>query len=176
MAQVLATRTPTVAAAVNPDAATLTLTFSDGRTLSLDATQLSESIVMEATLHGLKQKLVDAAAIARDPETGRSATLSDKYEAVKEVFDRIVSPTGTWNKIRSAGEAPVGGLFVRALMQLGGKSRAEVTTSLEALTKEQRSALRANKRVVEAMAAMREPSDASEAVLAGFLGGDSNDE
>jgi frataxin-like iron-binding protein CyaY len=132
---------------------TLTLTFRDGRELVVNTSRLSPQIALDAMLHGLKQKLVDAAAIARNTDTGRTATLGDKFDAVNEVFLRITSPDGTWNKGRTAGDGAgaQGALFVRALMRIKGKTKAEIDAMLEPLTKEQRAALKKNPRIIEAM-------------------------
>ena len=62
---------------------TLLLSSANGEQLSLGARQLPDSIREYAIFHGLKQKLVDAAAISRNPETGRAASVEDKYQAVK---------------------------------------------------------------------------------------------
>lgn len=165
------TQTAAVSASINDATMVLTLTFKDGRTLDIDALSLNEDIRNAALLHGLKQKLVDAAAIGRDTETGRSATLSDKYEAVREVYDRITGPVGTWNKIRAAGDGvQSGGLLVRAIMQLSGKAREEVVAQLDAMSKEQRTALRANKRVAEVIATFKDTSDTSDELLASIIG------
>ena len=75
------TRTPTIETLV--DATGLALTFSNGETLRINVRDLTDDIQLQATLHGLKQKLVDAAAISRNPENGRSATVEDKYNAVR---------------------------------------------------------------------------------------------
>lgn len=133
----------------------LTLTFSNGESLELDITTLSHQIAMEATLHGCKQKLVDAAAIARDTTTGKSATINDKYEAVKEVFDRITGPNATWNKVRSAGESGGNSLLLRALMQLSGKSKAEIESFLEPRTKEEKAAMSARQDIAAIIATLR---------------------
>lgn len=172
MTNVTATQSAAVSAVADDASMVLTLTFKDGRTLAVDATGLNQSIINSATLHGLKQKLVDAAAIGRDPVTGRSATLQDKYEAVKEVYDRITATEGTWNKIRAAGDGGVqsGGLLVRAIMQLSGKTRDEVVAQIEALSKEQRTALRANKRVADVIATFKDTSEESDDILAGIIG------
>lgn len=133
---------------------TLTLNFSNGKELEVDVTKLSAEIIQHATLHGLKQKLVDAAAIARNTETGQEATIEDKYAAVKTVFDRITSANGTWNAVRE-GEAKVaGGIFLRAMMEMTSKPKDEMQTALEALSKEQIAALKKNPRVVDIMQRM----------------------
>ena len=129
---------------------TLTITFSNGKDLSLDVSKLSPEIQRYAMLHGIKQKLVDAAAITRNTETGASASIDDKYAAVKEVCDRIGSTNGTWNKERATTSTPKGAnsLLVRALMQMTGRDKAYVDDYLSAKTKEQREAIKRNPRVL----------------------------
>lgn len=96
--------------------ATLTFTFSDGEELVINATELSSEIRHYAMMHGLKQKIADAAALSRNPDTGRSATLADKREAMREVRDRLQA--GLWNKTREGGTGGgTGGLLFRALCE-----------------------------------------------------------
>lgn len=163
---------PAVSCETDVNELTLKVTFADGSQVAIDATTLNEDVRNMAILHGLKQKLVDAAAIPRNIDTGASATMKEKMAAVREVFDRITAADGTWNKVRTAGDGAVqtGGLLVRALMKLGNKSREEIVAQLDGLNKEQRAALRANKRVVEAMASLRETSEESEDLLESILG------
>lgn len=125
----------------------LTLTFQDGRVIELDAAGLNDEIRHQALMHGLKQKLLDAAAIARNTITGASASLDDKFDAVKEVYDRITGEAPTWNKPRGEGGGAIGGLLKRALMQLTGKTAAEVEEFLEGKSKEEKAALRKNPKV-----------------------------
>ena len=123
----------------------LIMTFGNGESLTVDPATLSEEIRNAAMLHGLKQKLGDAAAISRNPDTGRSASLGDKIEAVKEVFDRITSPDGTWNKVRESGEGGGnGGLLFRALCNLyaGKRSPEQITEFLAGKTEAEKAALR----------------------------------
>lgn len=138
---------------------TLTLTFSNGESLSLNTETLGAEIAKQAMLHGLKQKLVDAAAISRNTDTGRSATIDDKYDAVKEVFDRLTSDNPTWNKVREAGAVAGNGLFVRALMQMTGKTKAQIDVFLEKKTKEEKAALRKNPKVAVIMAELSSAND-----------------
>lgn len=148
----------------------LTLNFGDGRTLEVDTTKLSESIQQEAMLHGLKAKLVDGAAISRNTDTGRPASLDDKYNAVKEIFDRITSPTGTWNKGRAEDTPKAkGNLLVRALMQMTGKDKTYVDDFLASKTKEERKALESNERVVAIMNELK-PASVDTNALLGELG------
>ena len=135
---------------------TLVFTFSNGDELRLNPSALSEEIRSQAMLHGLKQKLVDAAAIARNPDNGRSATIDNKYDAVKEIYDRITSPDGTWNKVRGDGTGMAGaGLLIRALMEKFGKSRADIEAFLENKTPAQKNALKADTRIAPIIARMQ---------------------
>ena len=175
--------TPTITAAKNIPAVAatiegskLTLTFSHGESLVLDASTLTADIAMAATMHGLKQKLVDAAAIARDTATGRSATIADKYAAVKEIFDRITGTEPTWNKVIKSAPSMKGGMFLAAMMELTGKPREAMVAYLEGLSKEQTAALKLNPRVaviMERMAAERakpKGPDNSDDLLAALMG------
>lgn len=126
----------------------LRLAFAHGETLTIRATDLSPTIVAQAIVHGLKQKLVDAAAISRNTETGRAASVQDKFEAVKEVYDRLLS--GEWNKRREGGAGgSAGGLLFRALCRMyGGKKTADdIRAFLEAKTDAEKAALRKNSKV-----------------------------
>lgn len=126
----------------------LTLTFANGEILELSVGQINEHIHLAATLHGLKQKLCDAAAISRDPVTGKTATIETKYAAVKEVFDRITAPDGTWNKIREGGNSS-GGLLLTALVRMyaGRKTRDDLAAFLATKTDAEKSALRKNAKI-----------------------------
>lgn len=95
----------------------LTLDFVTGQSLTIRPSQLSQEIRDAATLHGLKQKLVDAAALSRDPKTGGTASPIDKYSAVQAVYDRLLA--GAWNAQRggdgTGAGAAGGGLLYAAL-------------------------------------------------------------
>lgn len=120
----------------------LGMAFDNGQTLSLSVGQLTEEIRNAALMHGLKQKLVDAAAISRNPDTGRSATTEDKYNAVREVYDRLLS--GQWNKQREGGSGGAsGGLLFRALSRLySAKTPEQIREFLEGKTDAEKATLR----------------------------------
>lgn len=133
----------------------LTLTFSNGKALSIRRDQLSAMLEAEAMIHGLKQKLVDAAAISRNPETGRSATVDDKYEAVKEVYDRLLS--GSWNATREGSSA--GSLLFKALCRMQPTKEAAVLREwLAKRTDEEKNALRKNPAVAKVIAEIQAES------------------
>jgi len=78
-------------------------------TISIDVEKLADEIRERAMLHGLVQKISDAAALGKD------ATPSDKYAAMKAVADRLVD--GEWKQSRGEGAAPVAGIIFRAFSQ-----------------------------------------------------------
>jgi hypothetical protein len=137
---------------------TLTLTFSNGRDIVVNANDLRPEIRDMALMAGLKAKLIDAAAMSRNPENGASASVEDKYNAVKRVADRLLSPEGQWNEGRSAsGEATTGAnnILLRAIMRMTGKDETYCRDFLSAKTKEQRAALRKNPRVLAIIAELQ---------------------
>jgi frataxin-like iron-binding protein CyaY len=135
----------------------LTITFSHGKELVLDASTLSEDIQQAAMMSGLRNKLVDGAAISRNTETGASATIQDKFEAVQDISDRLTSVNGTWNAVRAAGEGTSGsGLLLRALMKMTGKTKTEIDAFLGKKSTAEKNALRKNPKVAAIIATMQE--------------------
>ena len=134
----------------------LNLAFSHGELLYIHPARLHDDIVRMAILHGLKQKLVDAAAISRNPDTGKSATIADKFNAVKAVYDRLMS--GSWNKPHEdSGNS--GGLLLRALCRMQpGKTVEQLKAWLEGKTDKEKAALRANPRVAKVIDEIRSES------------------
>lgn len=122
-------------------AGALRLAFANGKELYINANDLTRDLLAEALIHGLKQKLVDAAAISRNSETGRSATADDKYQAVKEVYDRLLS--GAWNAPREGGGA--GSLLFKALCRVKpDQAPSAIRDWLDARTDAEKKALRVN--------------------------------
>lgn len=143
---------------------TVTVTFSNGKDLAIDCATLSPEIQRMAMLHGIKQKLVDAGAIARNTDTGLSASIDDKYAAVAEVHARLTGESPTWNKERgNGGEKPAKAkdLLVRALMQMKGASKDIIEQFLSTKTKEQVNALKKNPRVLAVMAELQADNGAN---------------
>lgn len=143
---------PAIAAEVNTITGVLRLQFSNGDALALQLSELSDDIRQQATLHGLKQKLVDAGAISRNPSTGRSATVEDKIAAIHAVYDRLLA--GQWNKTREGGV--VGGLLFRALCRLHPTKTPEaILAFLAGKTDAEKTALRANAKVAAIITEIR---------------------
>lgn len=155
---VTSTRTPAIAAEIV--GTTLNLSFSNGFAVVVDAAQLTDEIRTQAMMHGLKQKLVDAAAISRDPETGRTADINTKAQAIKEVADRLYA--GEWNKTRTGEGVATGGLLLRALLRMydGRKTKEELLAFIVTKTDAEKSALRASPKIAPIIAAIKD-EDAS---------------
>lgn len=126
----------------------LVIEFAHGKRIELNPFDLTEQVREQAVFHGLKQKLVDAAAISRNPETGRSASIEDKYQAVWTVYDRITR-LGEWNAVRGEGGAGTGGLLFAALcrMYAGRKTEEELREWLSTKDKKAQAELRKNPKV-----------------------------
>lgn len=164
-----------IEAAVENDG-TLVLTFRHGEILRVHPESLAPEIQRMAMLHGLKQKLVDAAAISRDTTTGRAATIITKYNAVREIFDRITGETPSWNRPRAGGAGGQGGLLARAIARYKNVPIEAVKAHLDRLTDAQKQALRGDPRIATVINELRAESAKpagidTEALLDG-LGGD----
>jgi len=139
-------KVPAIVATINDAQTILTLSFSNGKTINVDSSALTADMLQYATMHGLKQKLVDAAAISCNQETGRPATIDDKYEAVKAIFDRL--SIGLWNKPRESGAAVAGGLLFKALCRMYDTKTPEIIREfLAKKSNAEKTALRKNPRV-----------------------------
>lgn len=125
---------------------TIALQFANGETLALRGDALNADIQQYALMHGLKQKLVDAAAMSRNPETGRAATIEDKFQAVKAVYDRLLG--GQWNATREGGGGGSGGLLFKALCRMySNKSPEQIAAFLAGKTDADKTALRKNPKI-----------------------------
>ena len=140
------------------DDGSLLLEFRHGETLKLHPEALTPEIQRAAMLHGLKQKLVDAAAISRDTATGRAATIVTKFDAVKEIFDRITGAGGetpSWNKPRAGGAGGQGGLLARAIARFKNVEVSAAKAYLDRLTDAQKQALRVDPRIATVINELR---------------------
>lgn len=112
-------------------------------TLELELEKLSEEVFKRAAIHGLIQRVCDAAAISRNTETGQSATPTDKYEAMKELVDFYNSGTTEWRRTSSgAGSGENGGLLRKCLVKLyPEKTEERIAEFLKGLTRKEKLAL-----------------------------------
>jgi len=162
MAKTESTRTPDIKATIV--GTVLQLVFSDGGNLTLDANACTDEIRTHAMMHGFKQKLVDAAAISRNPDTGRTASILDKRAAVREVFERLTL-AGEWNKTREGGGGS-GGLLYRALCRLYEATRTpeQVRAFLDSKTDAEQAALRKSSKIAAMIETIRAESAKDEGI------------
>ena len=102
------------------DAANNVLTLSVAGVGSIDVAirDLSDDIVSRALVHGLTQKISDAAAMPKaDLPDDPTEAAKTKFEAMKAVADRISGPDGEWTKRNGDGSGPVAGIIYRAFEQ-----------------------------------------------------------
>lgn len=106
---------------------------------------LPESIVMQAAVHGLTQKIADAAA-------GKK-TIADKLAAMRQVADQIRS--GNWNAPRGTGERDAG-LTIAALMEMfPAKTESDVRAWWAPKNADQRAAIKNTVRFINALATVK---------------------
>ncbi len=156
------------------DPALMVLTFGDGTARDVWASDLT-ALAPQFRWHGAKQKFIDAGAISRNPETGRSATVADKKAAIIEVIERTTGADPRWNKAREGGGGS-GTLLLEALVRMyaGKKTREALVEYLAGLTAEQKRALERNGRVAPILEAIRterrlaQGDDGSDELLAGL--------
>jgi hypothetical protein len=116
---------------------------------------MTDEICRYAMLHGFKQKIVDAAALSRNPDTGRSATTEDKYNAMLSVYHQLMA--GDWNKRAGDGSTGAGGLLYRALCKMyTTRTPSDIKAFLDGKTKSEQAALRKNPRVAAIIEELRE--------------------
>lgn len=86
--------------------------------ITLDMGKLNEAVLKRAAIHGLKQRISDAAAIPCDPETGKPASPADKYAAMEALVAHYNSGAGEWARNRAEGgeRTPNGGKILTAIM------------------------------------------------------------
>lgn len=153
----------------------LLLKWSDDTVQRVMVADLPDLIQYTAQVHGLKQKLLDAAAISRDKGTGASANIETKRAALTEVLDRLMA--GRWNKGRAEGSggSREGGLLARAVAEVTGISVEDAKAKLATYTTEQKKALSLNDRVKLVIDRLLDEADKiaargidSDELLAGF--------
>jgi len=146
----------------------LTLKFATGETVQLSTVDLSPEILSQALLHGLKQKLVDAAAIARNTDTGASATVADKRDAVMKVLERLQE--GQWNAGPRTGEGSgaKGSILLLALMRANPAANQEAMAArVKAFTDAERAALMKNPKLLPHVQAIQAERAAASAKKSG---------
>lgn len=165
---------------VDAEAGTVEFMVQGEQPIVLRLSDLDDEIVRMAALHGLKQKVGDAGALSRDPETGRSATPAAKYAAMRTVADRLMGDDGepSWNARAGDAGAGEGGLLVEALVRVTGQDRDTVRETVAAWDKATQAAMRGDAAVAPVIAEIKAERAAkggakidTKALLASAFGG-----
>jgi len=127
------------------------LTISMGaEVLQIDASALTGTMQRHALMHGLKQKICDAAAIGRNPETGKSATDAEKIAAMRTVIARVVA--GEWNSTQRGTGSAANEILIEALHRVTGKALEQLRAYVAEQKRSTIEALRLNPRIAETIA------------------------
>lgn len=104
-----------------------------GESVTVDCVAFTRELLMTAAVHGVGQKLVDAAALSRNPENGQPATPAEKWARVKAIAERLNG--GQWNAPK--GERAIGGGMLLTAMREVFPKRAFDAAGLKAFVEEQ---------------------------------------
>ena len=133
---------------VSPDNQRIVFKILGAGELVLELANLSDQVKIRALVHGLVQRVSDAAAIPRSTETGKSATPGEKMEAMKALVEHYNSGSSEWRLARVAGASEGRSYLLNALCELfPSKARAELGEGLKKLSAVERKALEMDARV-----------------------------
>lgn len=98
------------------DNGVLTFTVGNAGSFGIDTNALAADISEKARIHGLVQKVSDAAAMPKSEFKGKSADeiATMKFNAMKSVRDNLTGDDPQWSKRRGDGTGPVAGIIYRA--------------------------------------------------------------
>lgn len=128
------------------------------------------AILDRACIHGLVQKVSDAAALSRDTKTGKSATPGDKLAAMMKVVEHLTSGSEEWNMKREGGGGPglETQLLVKALCEVyPGKGEDQIKGWVGKRSAAERMALMQQDNIKAIMERLR--GEATQSVDAGEL-------
>lgn len=92
----------------------VTVTVEGFAPLQLNVEALTPEVRMRALTDRVRNKLLDAGALSRNPDSGKPATAQEKYDAILAVHQTLTA--GLWEQPRASGE-PKGGLLFRAMCE-----------------------------------------------------------
>lgn len=83
--------------------------------IRLDISTMSDENKAHAIMHGMEQRIRDAAAIPRDKTTGASATPQDKYDAMQRLAEHYASGSPDWGIRRVEGSGGAKSITIEAI-------------------------------------------------------------
>jgi len=147
------------------DNGVVTFTVAGAGDTMLDLGALSEATRHRAMVHGMIQRVSDAAAMSRNDETGKPASPADKLAAMARLVDHYNSGTDQWTMVREGGGGGnEGGLLGQVLMRAYGakagetadQHRERILAYVKKRTPKERAALLAEPRLAQIAAQIRE--------------------
>jgi hypothetical protein len=110
-----------ISSAIDIPSQTLTVSVRGVGEMKLRMADVSPACATYAMLHGFKQRVCDAGAMSRNPDTGESATPEEKFAAMFRLVEHYASGTDEWNlRASGGGSGGEGSLIVRALAEVQG--------------------------------------------------------
>lgn len=148
----------------------------------LDMAKVSATVKAYAAFHGMKQRLVDAAAMSKDTKDGSAASPATKADAIRKLVDFYATGTEKWSRVSEGG--PKGGFLFEALCKVYGhmKAPSEIRAWLDGLSDKEQAALREDDTIAPVIAELKaaKPKPAStvdtKSLLAGLKPADSTPE
>lgn len=100
----------------NPDTNVLTFTVGEAGTIEIPVSDVPEEVRNRALLHGLVQKVSDAAAMPKSELTGNAKKdAKAKFDKMSAVATRILG--GDWSRKAGDGTGQVSGIIFRAFSE-----------------------------------------------------------
>lgn len=122
-------------------------TFGNGTVLTLDPADLSADIQEDLMFHGALQKIGDSYA-------GAKGNYDEAVASARSVIEQLLA--GEWKAARAAGEAkPRGTELASAIAQIKGIELAAAVAAVEAMSDEQRKAVRNHPKIKVVIAELR---------------------
>lgn len=140
---------------VKRDGAMIAIAVKGAGIVTLNMDKISPENMAYAAFHGLKQRVVDAAALARDTKTGQAAPADEKLEAIQAVVEHLESGTAQWSRV-VAGQ-PKGGLLFEALCRVYGHQKApsDIRAWLDTRSDKEQMALREDEAIAPVIATIK---------------------
>lgn len=112
--------------------------------LTLNMDKVSAANQRRATIHGMRQRVNDSAAIPCDPNTGKPATPAEKYAAMERIVSHYNSGAEDWAINRAeGGGGRESGVTLRAVAAVQGVDEATMRGRLEELAERKGTTTRA---------------------------------
>lgn len=130
----------------------ITFTVLGAGTLEFDPRKAHADNRTHAAGHGFVQRVSDAAAISRNPITGKPATPQQKYDAMAQLIAHYESGASEWSRVRAGDGSPKGQTFRALCLVYPNRSPEEIKTWFSGLSKEHKAAVRGSQKVRDAIA------------------------